>query len=211
MCVCLFMDVIERLRRRLEKPLPGVLSQMKMSSPISRKMNEDPPSNAKKSAVLLLLYPHEDFLAFPLIKRVEDGRVHSGQMAFPGGRFEPQDKTLLDTALRETHEEIGVPPSMSRIVGKLTDLYVPPSNSLVSPYVAFTAEKPKFVPDQKEVAKIVETAVAHLYRPENKTMKEVVIMERYRLKVPAFDVAGEVVWGATAMIISEFLDVLNEL
>lgn len=204
------MEIVQRLRQRLEKPLPGLLSQMKMSSPV-RRMYEEIPFNAKKAAVLLLLYPHSDFLAFPLIKRVEDGGVHSGQMAFPGGRFEPQDESLLHTALRETYEEIGVLSSSSHVIGKLTDVYIPPSNSLVSPYVAFVKEKPSFVPDQKEVASVLEIPVVHLHRPESKTIKEVVVMQQYRLRVPAFEIEGEIIWGATAMIISEFLDVLQEV
>jgi 8-oxo-dGTP pyrophosphatase MutT (NUDIX family) len=199
-------NFVENIKNNLQKPLPGLNAQMKMSSP-TRGLNYDIPENAKKSAVLLLLFPFEDKIMLPLIKRPDYEGVHSGQMAFPGGKVEKGDNSLIHTALRETYEEIGVEVSSTHILGKLTDLYIPPSNSLVSPYVAFINQKPIYQLDKNEVARLIESPIEHFQNPMNITQKEITL-KQYKIKVPAFMLEGEIVWGATAMIISEFLEVI---
>jgi 8-oxo-dGTP pyrophosphatase MutT (NUDIX family) len=200
-------NFVEKLKDNLQKPLPGINAQMKMSSP-TRGMYYDIPDNAKKSAVLLLLFPFENKIMLPLIKRPDYDGVHSGQMAFPGGKIEEGDDSLMHTALRETFEEIGVEVSKNQVLGKLTDLYIPPSNSLVSPYVAFINQKPIYQPDNKEVARVIESPIEHFQNPLTLTQKEITI-KQFKLKVPAYMLEGEIVWGATAMIISEFLELLS--
>ncbi|GAB4339885.1 MAG: CoA pyrophosphatase [Flammeovirgaceae bacterium] len=200
-------NFVEKLKEKLQKPLPGLAAQMKMSAP-TRGIHYDIPEDVKKSAVLLLLFPFEGRIRLPLIKRPDYGGVHSGQMALPGGKIEEGDISLMHTALRETHEEIGVKISPENVLGKLTDLYVPPSNSLVSPYIAFIEQRPTYRLAHNEVAKLIESSIEHLQHPLTFAQKEISI-QQFKLKVPAFVVEEEIVWGATAMIISEFLEIIK--
>lgn len=206
-----FHDFIRILKNGLKAPLPGVESHLNMSPrPINRK-RFDPlrPENHRKGAVLLLFYPDQEEAFFPLIKRpVYDG-VHSGQIALPGGKMELNDPDLIFTALREASEEVGVNPDKVEILGRMTDLYIAPSNFLVTPVLGFSRSKPDFIPEEKEVERIIQTTIRHLSSPEILKQKTLDISSSFRLDTPYFDIEDEVVWGATAMILGELLQILE--
>ncbi len=167
----------------------------------------EPP---KKSGVLLLFYPDEGAVYFPLIKRPQYPGVHSGQVGFPGGKMEPSDQDILFTALREAEEEIGIDAGKVEVLGRLSDLFIPTSNFLVTPVVGLMQEKPSFVPEQREVARIITTEVISLFHPEVRKQTQLAVGGGMYLDTPYFAVEKEVVWGATAMILSELVQVLEQ-
>lgn len=189
--------------------LPGLESQLKMA-PINRKqeiMSLGQGKNAVKSAVLFLFYPDDKGRTITVfIKRPEYNGAHSGQISFPGGRYETTDPSLEFTALRETQEEIGVPVSDIEVAGKLSDLFIPPSNYIVSPYIGITRERPAFKADPLEVADILEIELSDFFQPGNCRTKELVLIGGYRLQTPCFEINSHTIWGATAMMVSEFLE-----
>jgi 8-oxo-dGTP pyrophosphatase MutT (NUDIX family) len=167
------------------------------------------PEDARKAGVLALFYPKDGQVYLPFIRRNEYPGVHSGQVSFPGGGWEREDVDLTATALRETEEEIGVDRRLVTPVGRLSDLFIPPSNFLVTPVLAYTTKKPDFRPDPAEVERILEVRLQDLLEPATITDKEITIFPDVRLKVPCFYIDGQVIWGATAMMLCELVDVLN--
>jgi 8-oxo-dGTP pyrophosphatase MutT (NUDIX family) len=200
------------LEQALAQELPGREAQLKMSPlPVDwRRFTLDAPATAKKSAVLLLFYPEKSGAFFPLIKRPSYPGAHSGQVSFPGGKVEPNDPDLVYTALREAEEEIGIDASKVEVLGRLTDLYIPTSNFLVSPVLGFLEETPRFVPEAREVARIIPTAISLVGQPQIRQRTTIPIGEGRHLETPYFALDGEVVWGATAMILSELLQLLEQ-
>lgn len=199
------------LTKRLEQSLPGWEAHLKMSTHMHKDARLNPPGHSRQAAVLILLYIHDNQLWMPLIQRpVYDG-VHSGQMALPGGKHEPQDKDLIETALRETHEEIGVKVDRKFVLGELSKLYIPPSNITVSPILAMVETQPTYVRDPLEVENITEVSVNALQASENYLVKDVEIYDGRVLKAPSFQIDEKTIWGATAMMLSELLFLLNEL
>ncbi len=200
-------DVVKKLQLILRSPLPGRLGQETMAPyPMDErrfpgKISED----FKKGAVLILFYPEGDHTFVPFIKRPVYQGVHSGQIAFPGGKWEPEDVDLKVTALREAEEEIGVDSNKVEILGSLSDLYIPPSNFLVSPYLGFVREKPAFVPDPFEVADIISFPVHDLVHQRIRKSGTVKTGAGFSIQAPYFDIHDEVVWGATAMILGELM------
>lgn len=201
----------EELRIRLTKPLPGLAVQLKMASMrrIIEGGNMFVPDNSKKGAVLILFYPVKGKYHLVFIKRTEYPGVHSGQISFPGGGKEPGDIDLTDTALRESQEEIGVDRNSVTVLGRLSDLYIPPSNFLVTPVVGYVQKRPGFIPDPVEVDQILEFPLDEFFNPEIRQEKEITVYPAIRLKAPCFYMAGHVIWGATAMILNELLVLLN--
>lgn len=163
-----------------------------------------PQTNARASAVLILLYPKGDELFLPLILRTTYNGTHSGQVSFPGGRFEQGDVDSIATALREANEEVGIDPQQVKILGALTPLFVFVSNNLVTPIVAWSDQRPEFSIDAREVAQLLEVPVRHLLDPQNKKTENWQLRDR-NTDVPFYTVAGQRVWGATAMMLCEFL------
>jgi len=208
----MFLD-IEQLKQRLKQPLPGVTSHLKMA-PVNRVQEFNNLSNiiplAKNSAVLILLFPDNGKLKTVFIQRsVYDG-VHSGQISFPGGKVETTDKDFEATALRETFEEIGVKPKAIEIIGQLTDCFISPSNFLVKVFAGYTTQKPIFIPDKKEVQSILEVDMDEFYDSNNIAEKEFYSTSRKTaVFAPCYLVNGMEIWGATAMMLSELLDVLK--
>lgn len=191
--------------------LPGLESQLKMA-PLNRKqeiMTLGKGKGATRSAVLFLFYPLANGnTSTVFIQRPSYNGAHGGQISFPGGRYEPADPGLDFTALRETHEEIGVQSDTVEIIGKLSDLFIPPSNYIVSPYVAVTPQRPHFLPDPKEVDGILEVELADFFLPAHCQTRELTLIGGYRLQTPCYVINDQVIWGATAMMISEFLELV---
>ena len=210
------LPVIEDIRQALAAPLPGIEGQIKMApQPRPDQINRwDRSDNCREASVLLLLYPYATSkeytpeLYLVLIRRPEYQGVHSGQIALPGGRRE-NNELLQSTALREAHEEVGLVPETVEIIGQLSSLYTPPSNFCIYPFVAFSPIRPEFRPDAIEVAELIEVPLSLLLNPA--TYKEEMwhIPNYGDRRIPFFDVFGHYVWGATAMILSEFLTLLQ--
>ena len=171
------------------------------------------PDNARLSAVLCLLYPENDELHMLLMKRMEDRTAHSGQVSFPGGRFEAGDGDMQTTALREAHEEVGVHPAIVDVVGALTPLYIPVSNFNVFPYVGFVNHRPDLNLNRHEVSHVIAAPLSDLLHDGRKTVADVSspIMPGLIRNVRAYRLDdGTIIWGATAMIISELETILKE-
>ncbi|GAA4339240.1 CoA pyrophosphatase [Mucilaginibacter gynuensis] len=167
-----------------------------------------PNEQTRKSAVLMLLYPFEDEIYLPLILRSSYDGVHSGQVAFPGGRYELTDQDLTHTALREACEEIGVKISDIKILGTLTEIYIAPSDFLVLPVVGYLNYRPVVVPDPREVKAVLEIRLDHFSEPGSIKCSEILIPGD-RVTTPYYEVEGHKVWGATAKMIRELLSVLD--
>lgn len=209
----MFRIFIEGLKTRLQRDLPGEDAQFSMA-PLSRERISQLPKTTyapRKSAILILLFPMDKSLCTVLIQRpVYDG-VHSGQVAFPGGKYEDSDGELKQTALREAFEEVGILPDQVEILGNLTDVYITPSNFLVSPFVGYMNTPPEFIINSYEVERIITPAVQDLSKEENKGIKSIPHSNGYKIKTPYYEIEGLTIWGATAMIISELNAVLAEI
>ena len=159
---------------------------------------------------MALFYPDQTALTkFLLILRNTYPGIHSNQIGFPGGSVEPGDVGLKDTALREMHEEVGVVPQSVQVIRSLTELYIPPSNFEVFPYMGWIAETPLFRPDNHEVEAIVEVHLSHLLDPSRKTTERVTTSYASNVEVPVFDLGGHTVWGATAMMLNEIREIIH--
>ncbi len=197
----------------LKQGLPGWKSHIKLA-PIERLgsiMNHAQRTDSKQSAVLLILFKEMDQIKILFILRSEYDGVHSGQISFPGGQKELADADLKATAVRETMEEIGVKFKTEDILGKLTDLYIPKSNFIVSPYVTFfDGNISDFKLDPIEVQQVYKIALSDLMDENSIKIKEVLSVGNQALKAPCFCVEDLKIWGATAMILNELLDVLKK-
>ncbi len=205
---------IDQLKRKLQQPLPGVSSHLKMAPP--HRAHEiinhlDNSENAKKSAVLILFFHKDNVLKMIVIRRSIYVGIHSGQIAFPGGRFEEEDIDVRTTALREIKEEIGISEDKIEIIGRLSDIYVPPSNFLISVFVGYLAEKPVYNIDEREVDEVIEIPFAEFYKSEILKEKDFYVNSiKAADKAPYFNTTNAEIWGASAMVISELLDVIAE-
>ena len=169
-----------------------------------------PNEKTRQSAVLLLLYPSQGELFLPLILRPAYDGVHGGQVALPGGGYETYDRTLIRTALREAQEEIGIKASDVRVLGLLTQIYIPPSNFQVQPVVGYLPYRPDFFPDIREVADIIEISLTLLADKGIVGTKEMLV-RNVLIQAPYYGLDTHTVWGATAMMLSEFLSVMEEI
>lgn len=207
------MELIDKLKKQLLKPLPGRTAHKKMKPvlPNGKKFPELEPQNAIKSAVLILLYRKDKNWHFPLIQRpIYDG-VHSGQIAFPGGKEEETDTNLIATAIREANEEVGISVEKVNVVGELSDFFVPVSNHLIRPVIGYCQDQPIFIPDRREVDHVIEVPLHQLLDTTLLKEKEITAASGYKLVSPYFELENKVVWGATAMMLSEFVEVLNDI
>jgi len=197
---------INNLQRAFKSNLPGPTAQNLMA-PRGSELYRIPSPQAVPAAVMILLYPDKKEWFFTLMKRrnVKEDK-HAGQISLPGGRFEEMDLDYMACALRETQEEIGIDRNNVEIIGKLTELYVFASNHLVHPYVGFMDKKPNFSPDAREVESIFHVGLNHILRSDVKKHTDIDISGRTLYDVPYYDVNSEIVWGATAMILGEFLE-----
>lgn len=188
-------------------PLPGEDSHMEMA-PMERllelKRLAHMAQSAKKAGVLMLFYPSElNQTHFVLILRKTYKGVHSAQVGFPGGKFEEVDTTFQDTALRETQEEVGVPSHTISVIRELTELFIPPSNYIVKPYLGLTAVNPTFIPQESEVEDIIEVPLTEFMDDGILIKKNLSTSYAKSIDVPAFKLQEHIVWGATAMMLNE--------
>ena len=195
-----------RIEKLISKGLPGEKAHAKML-PEGRMATFS--YSHKESAVLLLLYLKSNSWFIILMKRKEYDGHHSGQISFPGGKKNPLDKSLLQTALRETKEETGVDASGSIIAGALSPVHIPVSGFVVHPFIAVLDYPPVFLPDINEVQYLIEVPLNTLIEPSVFKTKKMQIRNT-ELNVPYFDIQNEVIWGATAMILNEFLDLFTQ-
>lgn len=204
-------ELFQNLEARLAKPLPGIDAQRRMASSFrfSERFPMPDRSSARSGAVLIPLYFDRSELSVVLMKRPEYKGAHSGQVSFPGGKHEEEDDDLWQTALREANEEVGIVPSEVSIIGNLTDMYIPASNFLIQPVVG-VMEKPAFlIPDDHEVEEILQPTLTQIFS-QDFAEKEIRVTSEFSLKAPFYEVGGHTVWGATAMILSELKEVLED-
>jgi 8-oxo-dGTP pyrophosphatase MutT (NUDIX family) len=212
---------VEVLREALARPLPGLDAQLRLAP--SPRLGWDPlafPAGAKNGAGLVLVYPaaadagtgaQRDIVHVALTVRGSGLRNHTGQVSLPGGRVD-DGETLEQAALREAHEEIGVDPASVEILGRLTPLHIPVSGFILHPIVGFTTVRPVFQRAEWEVARIIEAPISLLSDPasvKRETRTRLVKGETIPIEVPYFDIDGEKVWGATAMVLAEFCAILT--
>ena len=157
----------------------------------------------KIAAVMMLVYPKNGISHTVLIIRNSYPGVHSSQIAFPGGKTELMDKNLAQTALRETEEEVGVHSTSIEVIRPFTEVYIPPSNFMVTPFLGFTEITPKFVLQPDEVAGIIEMPLHELFDDQIVVERKLMTSYAIAVDVPAFKIQEHIVWGATAMMISE--------
>jgi 8-oxo-dGTP pyrophosphatase MutT (NUDIX family) len=204
-------QIVDFLRERLKKELPGDKAhQLMMAKQLGPQFRMPAQSSPRVGAVMIALYFWEGKIFFPLTQRPNYRGVHGGQVSLPGGKRDEGDHSLIRTAIRETHEEIGVSIRESQVIGALSDLNITASNFIVKPIISFLEEKPVFVRDPYEVDHIFTTDIEHLLNADTLKTKELIVGPQVRLEAPYFDIDGKVVWGATAMILSEFAEILKE-
>lgn len=205
-----FEFFITDLKNRLNNELPGDLAHQKMMS-YNRPLASEVKKNKayRESAVLILFYPINEIPHVVFILRQSYDGVHSAQVGFPGGKKEETDRDLVQTALREANEELKILDKEVFIIGELSELYVPPSNFLISPFIGYTNTRPSFVKDEYEVAEIIEVPIHDILGNEYLTTTTISLPNGAKLKVPCFQFNNRIVWGATAMIVQELIDLLD--
>lgn len=207
-----FINFFDATSAISEVELPSITSHIKMA-PLERvkSLQESIYSSltAKKAAVMMLFYPKERETHLVLIKRNSYPGVHSSQIAFPGGKVDPEDVDYRQTALRETFEEIGISEDKISVVKDFTPLYIPPSDFLVYPFMGVCSTEIEFVLQQEEVAGIIEVPLKTLLDDAIISNKILDTSYAKSLEVPVFEIEGHIVWGATAMMLSELKDVLK--
>ncbi len=204
-----FNTFITYLKERMQQPLPGLEAQIRLA-PVDRIKDLNKitgPLNAKESAVLALFFPYKNDIGILLIKRAVDRSVHSGQISFPGGKREKDDADLTATALRETQEETGIPQKEITVLGKLSRLYIHRSNFNVYPFVGYINYDPEIQANQ-EVEKPLKVSLSELSDPGFPVMKEIIGHDGKTYPVPCYYIHDEIIWGATAMMLSELLAVI---
>lgn len=209
----IFNELVPKLKERLLTPLPGDAAHAPMRAlPVGdvtpRFDHRLPP---KPGGVLILLYKDPGgSIRFPVIKRQEYVGAHSGQVSLPGGKAEPGEDPIA-TALRESEEEIGVDRNTPVVLGSLTNFFVIPSNFIITPVIAIAESVPEFKPDPYEVARIITFPLDDLMKEDAIKQKEIVAAGKFRLMAPHFEIDGDIIWGATAMMLNEFRTVLRDI
>jgi len=203
-----FLDKIDRLK---SISLGGLEAQFKLAPKLRLKYDKQKieANNPKKAAVLALFYPNnQNEATFLLTERASYKGTHSAQISFPGGKIETSDKNLKETALRETFEEVGIQRNSITIIRELTDVYIPPSNFLATPFIGYTEQRPLFSINS-EVESTIEVRVRDLLNDEN--LDKIVMNTSYmdNISVPCFKLNDYIVWGATGMMLSEIKEMLK--
>jgi 8-oxo-dGTP pyrophosphatase MutT (NUDIX family) len=199
---------IDHVRAAMRCPLPGRQAQVTMA-PFPRLFAPPDGVKPRQAGVLLLLYPTHDGLHLVLTVRTSGLNHHSGQISLPGGGWEEGDVSFQETALREAQEEIGIATDDLELLGPLTSLYIAPSNNVIHPFVAYISRLPTFHPDPSEVAELLQVPLRLLVNPATRR-KEDWIWRGAPLHVPFYAVGKHKVWGATAIVLAEFLALLAQ-
>lgn len=207
-----FDEFLKYTPKILNVELPAMRAHAKMAPSNRLELLKSVDFNtidARRAAVMMLFYPKNQQTHLALILRNSYNGVHSSQIAFPGGKVEEDDIDLSDTALRETHEEIGVHRNLINVVRSFTEVYIPPSNFMVYPFLGYSTHDLQFTLQEDEVAGLVELPLADFLDDRivvNRTMKT---SYADAFEVPGFEVNDHFVWGATAMILSELKETLK--
>ena len=202
---------INKIFQAFYLPLPGKQAHRELAPYRNEKELDFKNKNPKIASTLLLIYPKDGETFFCLIERQEYEGTHSNQISFPGGKNE-SGESMKETALRETMEEIGVDPVSINIIGELSQVFVPPSNFLIHPFVGYCDFTPDFKANEREVKRIIEVNIDELFK------KDVIKIKKNSLKkssgnvnfeVPYLDLNNKIVWGATSVILNEFRRMLQ--
>lgn len=202
-----FADI---LKKELVKKLPGTEIQWEMASSdrMIRNFPRSPGHDARVAAVLILLYPQNGLVYTVFMQRHNYDGVHGGQISFPGGKKEDADKDIIHTAIREAEEETGIDPKGISVLGTLTPLFIPVSNMIVTPVVAWTDKKPEFNHQPEEVVFLINAELNRFLDPSIIKIKPFEISGEM-INIKYFDYDGHVIWGATAMILNELLTIIK--
>ena len=204
-----FEELVPKIKK---SSLPGIDSQFKLAPSIRKKLGKEiniEERNPNIAAVLSLLFPDatgEMQMVFMLRKTYKG--VHSNQIGFPGGKVEKIDNNLEATALRETYEEIGVSSINITVLKELTDVYIPPSNFLVKPFLGILKERPEYILEEKEVERLIEIPLRSILSDKFIASKIITTSYAKEIEVPVFKFEEEIIWGATAMMLSEIKDLI---
>jgi 8-oxo-dGTP pyrophosphatase MutT (NUDIX family) len=213
--------LITKLKNNLKNELPGINSWKRMAvksekdgileseslEKYERILSKEKLASMKKAAVLLALFKKNNEWYFPLIKRPMHERNHPGQIALPGGAKE-EDEKLNYTAIREAFEEVGIKTESVDIIGKLTPLPVPVSGYLIYPFIGILKKEPKWILNEDEVDELIITKVSELVNTDN-YYSEIWELHGNKVEVPHFRINDHVIWGATASVLSEFIDLIH--
>ena len=204
------VSFLDRLSTRLQRPLPGHAAHRRMAPRYDMRREALSIENrtCREAAVLALLLPSDDMPSVVLTVRRDDLNDHAGQISFPGGERE-EGESLREAALREADEEVDLPPSSVRLLGGLTPLFIPPSNFCVHPFVGVVDPAPVLRPTDREVAEVLHAPLHHLLDPDTRVVETWALHDE-AVEVPYYDVAGHTVWGATAMMLSELLALVED-
>lgn len=207
-----FNALLKSLQSALQAPLPGLQQQLAMAPPYREVPSEAwvRAQNPRLAGVMLLICRGTPGWQLVFTKRRAYAGVHSAQVSFPGGKLEEEDGDLLSAALRETEEEIGVPSSKIEVVGPMTPLYIPPSNFLVHPFVGLLSESINWRLDPTEVDVLLEIPIAFLHQEVAREHRLIQVGNAQR-EVPGFVWNEHFIWGATAMMLEEFLAITKTI
>lgn len=210
-----FSEFEKRVANVTKMELPGEAVQFKMA-PIERlkelKQQAREKNTARKAGVMALFYPdvNQETHLILILRRTYKG-VHSAQVGFPGGKLEPEDNSLEEAALRETEEEVGVSRRVISVLKELTEIYIPPSNFFVQPFMGITHTTPNFIPQLDEVEALIEVRLTDFLNDRIITTQILSTSYATNIEVPVYNLNGHTVWGATAMMLSEVRELLKKV
>jgi 8-oxo-dGTP pyrophosphatase MutT (NUDIX family) len=203
-------EFAESLKREISLGLPGTEVQWQMASSdrMLRNFPRKPGPDAKVAAILILLFPDKGSIHTVFMQRHDYKGVHGGQISFPGGKMEPSDKDIIHTAIREANEETGVNQENISVINTLTPLFIPVSNMIVTPVIGWTEKKPSFRHHPGEVVFLFDAEINRLLDPSIVKTKQMEIQGEI-INIKYFDYDGNVIWGATAMMLYELLTIIK--
>ena len=199
-----------KIKESLANELPGESAQLSMS-PLKRKIHPTEVKNSKESAVAIVLFQSNNTIYSLLLQRPEYSGIHSGQICLPGGKVDIIDDSLVETAIRECFEETGIPANKLELLGDLTPVYIPVSNHHVQPFVFLHRGEPNLIPDKREVVQIIPFEIHQLLNHKIIKRKDIFSNQKTLKNIPYFDIHNKMVWGATAVILNEFKEILKKV